>query len=193
MKRIEKLICLSLGLSVLVSSGCGGGGRGDGKLPPQQMTDALFAAISANREAYTRAVVDRLQYQERIMDAKEHFREEKALPLPAQMLRMSAEAINQSKDALFSYALLSPWPINKQNGPRTESEKVGLRVVAETGKSHYAEETIGGRTYFSAYYPDKGVVEACVKCHNDHPDSPRKDFRVGDILGGIVIRVRVDE
>ncbi|MDI1450916.1 DUF3365 domain-containing protein [Polyangium sp. 6x1] len=192
MKRIEKVACVSLGLFVLASSGCGGG-RGDGKLTPQEMTDTLFAVISANREAYASAVVDRLQYQEQLIEAKEHFREDKALPLPAQMLRMSAETISQNKDALFSYALLSPWPINKQNGPRTESETVGLRIVAETGKSHYADETIGGKKYFSAYYPDKGVVEACVKCHNDHPDSRRKDFRVGDVLGGIVIRVRLDE
>ncbi|MDI3288342.1 DUF3365 domain-containing protein [Polyangium sp. 15x6] len=192
MTWLDKVTRFSLGLSVLAASGCGGG-RGDGKLTRQEMTDTLFAAISANREAYTREVVDRLQYQERIMEAKEHFREEKVLPLPAQMLRMSAETINQSKDALFSYALLSQWPINKQNGPRTESEKVGLRAVAETGKSHYTEETLGGKRYFAAYYPDKGIVEACVKCHNDHPDSQRKDFRVGDVLGGIVIRVRIEE
>lgn len=155
----------------------------------QEMADALFEVISADRETYASAVVDRLQYQEGILKAEEHFRENKTLPLPAQMLRMGAERINADHGPLFNYALLSPWPINKQNGPRTEGEKVGLRVVTETGKNHYTEETIEGNRYFTAYYPDKGVVQACVRCHNEHEDSPRKDFRVGDVMGGIVVRV----
>jgi hypothetical protein len=155
------------------------------------MADALHAVMSANREAYTRVVVDRLQYQEGRLKATEHFKEEKALPLPAQMLRMSAEAIAKEGGQPFSYALLSPWPINKQNGPRTESEKAGLRAVTETGKNHYTEEEIDGQRYFAAYYPDKAVALACARCHNEHADSPRKDFRIGDVLGGIVIRIRV--
>jgi Protein of unknown function (DUF3365) len=154
-----------------------------------EMTDALFAVIAADRATYAGAVVDRLQFQEGLIVATEHFREEKALPLPAQMLRLGAERINQDHGPLFSYALLSPWPVNKQNGPRTESEKNGLRFVAETQKNHYTEEIISGKTYFAAYYPDKGVVEACVRCHNEHKDSPRRDFRVGDVMGGVVIRV----
>lgn len=163
----------------------------DGSKSTQSLTDALFAVISANRDTYARHVVDRLQYKERLLVATEHFREEKALPLPAQVLRMSAEEFARSNQGQITYSLLSLWPVNKQNGPRTDGEKLGLRNLAETGKNHYAEEILGTDKYFVAYYPDRGVVEACVKCHNDHKDSPRRDFRVGDVMGGIVIRVKM--
>lgn len=172
----------------LVGSSCGGEPKGSGP-STRDMTDALFSTISANRDVYARHVVDRLQYQERLIEATEHFKETKSLPLPAQMLRMSAERVASDPSQIFNYSLLSLWPVNKQNGPRTEEEKVGMRVNAETGKNHYTEETIGGKKYFAAYYSDKGVVEACVRCHNDHKDSPRKDFRVGDVMGSVVIRV----
>jgi len=33
------------------------------------------------------------------------------------------------------------------------------------------------------------VAPACVTCHNDHKDSPKKDFKLGDTMGGVVIRV----
>lgn len=184
-------VAFGAGLVFVALSGCGRGARADGLKTTREMTDALFAVISSNRETYTRDVVERLHYQERIIKAEEHFREEKSLPLPAQMLRISAEKVSADPDALFTYSLLSLWPVNKQNGPRTDGEKTGLRAVAETGKNHYTEETIAGKTYFTAYYPDKGVVEACVRCHNDHNDSPRKDFRVGDVMGGVVIRVKL--
>lgn len=155
----------------------------------RDMTDSLFAVIDANRATYASVVVDRLQFQESLLVATEHFREEKALPLPAQVLRMGAERIDAERGALFNYALLSPWPINKQNGPRTEREKAGLRAVAEAKENYYTEEEIDQKTYFTAYYPDRGVVEACVRCHNEHKDSPRRDFRIGDVMGGVVIRV----
>ena len=99
------------------------------------------------------------------------------------------EDIGKLKAAGFTYALLSPWPINKQNAPRTEGEKAGLRAVVETGKKHYTEEKLGGVRYFTAVYPDKAVVAACANCHNAHQDSPRHDYKLGETMGGVVIRI----
>lgn len=165
-----------------------GNPRPSGSLAPQRMADALFAVIAANRAVYAREVVGRLQDEESVIKASEHFRDDKALPLPAQMFRMGAEAARKS-DAGVTYALLSPWPINKQNAPRTEAEKAGLLRAAETGQPYYAEETLGGERYFTAVYADRAVTAACVSCHNAHRDSPRQDFKLGDAMGGVVIRI----
>lgn len=175
----------------LLVHGCDGGAASGASVSPQVMTDALFAVMSADREVYAREVVDRLQDQEKVLKATQHFVDDKSLPLPAQMFRMGAE-MGQKNDIGFTYSLLSPWPINKQNGPKTELEKMGLRAVTETDKNYYTEESLGGKRYFSAFYPDKAVTEACVTCHNAHQDSPRKDFKVGDVLGGVVIRVPLE-
>lgn len=187
----------SVGLGALLFSGLVAGASGCGeKVPagsvsPQAMTDALYAVMSADREAYAREVVNRLEYQERLMKATEHYKDDKGLPLPAQMFRLGSELAHKL-NGNFTYSLLSPWPINKQNGPRTELEQQGLRAVAETGKNFYTEESLGGKRYFAAFYPDKAVVDACVTCHNTHDDSPRKDFKVGDVIGGVVIRVPLE-
>lgn len=159
-------------------------------IAPQKMTDAIYAVISADRTVYTREVVNRLQ-NEKVIKATEHFKDEKALPLPAQMLRMGAEIV-QKADKGFTYALLSEWPINRQNAPVTEVEKKGLKQVAANQNPYYAEEKLGDRKYFTAVYPDKAVADACVTCHNDNPDSPRSDFKLGDVMGGVVVRIPVD-
>ncbi len=60
--------------------------------------------------------------------------------------RCSASAPRRSaeKKKTFSYSLLSLWPINKQNAPRTAVEKNGLEAVADNkGKTFYGEETLG--------------------------------------------------
>ena len=111
------------------------------------MADALYAVMAADRAVYAREVVARLQDEENVIHASEHYRDDKALPLPAQMFRMGAE-VAEKNDPGFTYALLSPWPINKQNAPRTEVEQAGLRHAAETGQSYYDTELLGGQRVF---------------------------------------------
>lgn len=159
-------------------------------ISPQVMADGLFAVMSSDRAVYTKQVVARLQNDEKVIKASEHWQDEKALPLPAQMFRMGAEAVAE-KNPGFSYALLSLWPINKQNNPKTEAEKTGLQFVADSKgqKNYYAEETLAGKKYFTAVYADVAVSKACVSCHNGHKDTPKDDFTLNDVMGGVVIRI----
>ena len=159
---------------------------------PRRMADALHAVMEADRVVYTRNVVNRLQNQEQVIAASEHWQDDKALPLPAQMFRMGAE-LAAEKNSDFSYALLSLWPVNSQNAPKTDAEKKGLQFVAgNAGENFYSEEELGGKKYFTAVYPDVAVAEACITCHNGHKDSPRSDFEMGDVMGGVVVRIPID-
>ena len=162
------------------------------EMPYPRVADMLYRVMSADREVYTRLVVQRLTVDEEILTASEHFEDEAALPLPAQMFRFGAETV-MDNTADFSYALLSLDPINRNNGPATALEREGLEFVAErTDEVFYGEEELGGERYFAAVYPDRAIVEACVNCHNNHRDSPRTDLAVGDVMGGVVIRIPID-
>ncbi len=158
----------------------------------QRMADALHAVMESDRTVYTRMVVNRLQNDEKVIKASEHWKDEKALPLPAQMFRYGAEMVAE-KNAGFSYSLLSLWPVNKQNAPRTAGEKAGLEQIAKNPKQpYYTEETLGKTKYFTAVYADRAVSPACVTCHNEHRDSPRTDFKIGDVMGGVVLRIPME-
>jgi hypothetical protein len=170
--------------------GASPGPASGGAAPPEQaIADAVYTVLSADREAYTQEVVHRLQNEEKVLKAGERWKEEKLLPLPAQMFRLGADRVRKKNTGL-SYALLSLWPINKQNAPRTPGEKTGLEAVSLAAAARWqGEETLGGARYFTAVYPDKAISAACVTCHNGHGESPRTDFKEGDVMGGIVIRV----
>jgi hypothetical protein len=155
----------------------------------KDMADALHAVMESDRTVYTRMVVNRLQNEEKVIKASEHFKDDKALPLPAQMFRFGAEMVAEKK-LPFSYSLQSLWPVNKQNLPKTALEKKGLEAVAKDNtKPFYGEETLGKTKYFTAIYADKAVAPACVTCHNEHKDSPKTDFKSGQTMGGVVIRI----
>jgi hypothetical protein len=167
---------------------------GSATVSVKAMADALHLVMDSDRTVYTKMIVNRLVKQEKVIKASEHFEDDKALALPAQMFRFGAELVAQRSDALpdvnFSYSLQSLWPVNKQNAPKTDAEKEGLKYVVENkGKNYYTTETLGGKKYFTAIYPDIGVAPVCVACHNAHPDTPKKDFKLGDVMGGVVIRI----
>ena len=147
---------------------------------PQEMADALHAVIAADREVYAR------YFDAAAGNAMTNF------PVPAHLLRQASEAV-QTKGAEFHYVLRSLWPINPKNAPETAIEKTGLQFVLEHPDStYYSEESLGGRRYFTAVYPDKASVPSCANCHNAHEASPRKDFKTGDIMGGLVVRVPLE-
>jgi hypothetical protein len=166
-------------------------------ISPKAMADALHLVMDSDRTIYTRKIVNRLVAKDKVITASEHFEDDKALVLPAQMFRFGSELVakraEDMPDVNFSYSLQSLWPVNKQNAPKTEAEKTGLKYVADNkGQNYYTEETLGGTKYFTAVYADVGVAPVCVSCHNEHKDSPRRDFKLGDVMGGVVIRIPLD-
>ena len=185
-----KLLALTgmVGLSTVLS-GCGE--TKTTGIEPKTMTDALHKVMEADRTVYTKLIIGRLTKKENVIKASEHWKDEKALVLPAQMFRYGAERVAE-KTSDFSYSLLSLWPVNAQNKPKTEVEKAGLKFIAENpGKNFYGDEVLGDTKYFTAIYPDIAVADACISCHNKHKDSPRTDFKIGEVMGGVVIRVPV--
>ena len=191
MKKLAlSIIATSVAVSTLVLTGCGE--EKTTGISPQMFTDSLHLVMDSDRAVYTKKVVGRLTKEEKVITASEHFMDDKALPLPAQMFRFGAETVAEKTDK-FSYSLQSLWPINAQNAPRTDVEKEGLNYINDNpGKNFYKEEVLGGKKYFTAIYPDVAVAPVCASCHNDHKDSPRNDFKVGDILGGVVIRLPLE-
>ena len=189
-------LALSIGAILAISTGTFTA-QAENMVPVKAMADALHLVMDSDRTIYTRKIVNRLVKKEKVIKASEHFEDDKALVLPAQMFRFGAEMVKQRSenmpDVNFSYSLQSLWPINKQNAPKTDAEKEGLKFVADNkGKNFYTEEVLGGQKYFTAVYADTGVAPVCISCHNDHKDTPKTDFKIGDVMGGVVIRIPVD-
>lgn len=188
---IAAISITAAGVSVAASTGA------DATVSVKAMADALHLVMDSDRSVYTKKIVNRLVKKEKVIKASEHFEDDKALVLPAQMFRFGSELAMKRAEKLddvnFSYTLQSLWPINKQNAPKTDAEKEGLKYVVENkGKNFYTTEKLGDKTYFTAIYADTGVAPVCVSCHNKHPDTPKKDFKLGDVMGGVVIRIPVD-
>jgi hypothetical protein len=157
-------------------------------IPPSTVADYLHAVIEADRTFYTVHVVERLQIKG-VLVASQNWRAANTLPLPAQFLIESGELAAKTGSKVI-YRLIGLWPINKDNGPATEFEQRGLENVQTHPERPYTQSVVRDREqYFEAVYADLAVTQACIGCHNAHPESPKRDFRMNDVMGGIVITI----
>jgi hypothetical protein len=157
-------------------------------LPVETVADYVHAVIEADRDVYTRHVVERMQTKG-VVVASENWLEKNTLLLPAQFLMESGRLI-EKKGIGIRYRLISLWPINQRNAAATEFEQAGLtEVSSQPNRPHVGFAENGGSRYFYAVYADKAISQACIGCHNAHPNSPKKDFKLNDVMGGIIISI----
>lgn len=161
-------------------------------LPIETVADYVHAVIEADRDIYTRHVVERMQAKG-IVVASENWEQKNTLPLPAQFLMESGRHIAK-KGLGIQYRLISLWPINKRNAATSEFEKTGLgAILTHPDRPHTGFVKNGGAQSFQAVYADLAVTQACIGCHNAHQDSPKRDFKLNDVMGAIVITIPVKQ
>jgi len=155
-------------------------------IPANVAASYLHSIIKADRTIYSTFIVNRL-HEKGILSADEAWEQKNALPLPAQFLQKSGQLMAENGSGI-RFRLIGLWPIYERNGPVTEFERTGLKAVATHPDQPYEGVVRSGKVaYFQAIYADQAVTKACIDCHNKHPLSPKRNFKLNDVMGGIVI------
>ena len=148
-------------------------------IPIETVLTLVAAENDVVRALWTREIVGAGQQVGLAFD--EDWREDdvEAGPLPALFLREAAASLEKNPVPL-SLFLGSDFPISPSNlftGRQTEM----FERIRETDEAQFffAEDT----QLHTAMFPDYASVEACVSCHNDHPDSPKVDWQLNEVMG----------
>jgi hypothetical protein len=191
----QKLIVGTLAgmLSTVGAWGIGFAGKETaGSVPLETVVDYIHAVLEADRTFYTVHVVERMQ-RRGVIETSENWRSVNALPLPAQFFQESS-GLAALTGVPVQYRLTSLFPINQQNLPATEFDRTALEAVMahphEPYKGFITEE---GVRRFRAVYADIAVSPICASCHNAHPASPKRDYKLNDVLGAVVITIPAPE
>ncbi len=160
-------------------------------IPPEKVAGFVHAVIQADRTIYTTQIVNRLT-EKGIVSAAEHWEQDNALLLPAQFLQHSGRMVAESGQGI-RYRLIGLFPIYQRNAPATDFERKALESLNRSPNAPVTGIVTSGRKrYFQAIYPDLAVSSACVKCHNSHPRSTKRDFKLNDVMGGIAITIPIE-
>ncbi|MEW6732032.1 MAG: methyl-accepting chemotaxis protein [Acidobacteriota bacterium] len=154
---------------------------------------AIANQITTMRTFYTAEVMNRAKQAG--MNANYDFAQrENTLPLPATMVKAIGERIAKDYPGT-AIRLYSRYPFPH----RAATEKYDdfeLKAIAALEKDPkipiWQLETINNRS--SMRYVVADIMRpACVGCHNSHPESPKRDWKEGDVRGAVEVIVPVQE
>lgn len=175
-------------LAQWVSSAASKEGDSSKCISPEIVADYLYSVLQADRSFYSKEIVERMQTRG-IVFASEHWKRHGDLPLPAQFVLETGRLVAERPNGI-RYGLISSWPINRKNSPKTEFEQTALTKILVNSDRPYTGVTTDGKTrVFQALYADKALSQLCADCHNVHPQSPKRDFKKGDVMGGILLTI----
>lgn len=156
------------------------------------LTEIAAQQIKTDRTYYTKNIVGKLKNDipGSFMPSSDYDDIKGASPLPATFVRETSELLG--KDGLYRYDLISKWNINKEKGLCNEFERQAWESLSKDPKSTYSAflPDGDGATYNYAT-ADIASAQACVSCHNAHASSPKKDFKLGDLMGILVVSTNV--
>lgn len=109
-----------------------------------------------------------------------------ALPLPATFIIDAGERISSSESGM-QVRLYSRYPWRVDGGPKDEFEREALRVLEQDPERpvHRFTEQRGQRMLL--YATAQRMELSCVKCHNQSDRSPKRDWKIGQVVGVLKI------
>ncbi|MBP9712316.1 MAG: DUF3365 domain-containing protein [Sterolibacterium sp.] len=116
-----------------------------------------------------------------------------AIPVPATLIRALADA-DKSGNGLRLYSRY-PFAFRKGDDIKRDGfEEDALNWLEKnpTATFHRIEQR-NGLTVMRLAKADIMVNDACVSCHNSHPDSPRHDWKLGDTRGVLEVSIPIQQ
>jgi PAS domain S-box-containing protein len=155
----------------------------------------ISTLASGIRAYYADNVIARLQASPGKVVISENYRlVHGAIPIPATLsVELGSLFDNANGDGRMTYGFLSDYPFAKRNSrPLDDFEQAALDAFRRDPQRQTYSRLVGGRLGPSAYRLATPVLmrQACVTCHNTHPDSPKRDWKVGDVRGIQEVSVR---
>lgn len=160
---------------------------------PLQGTALQALSLQELRKLYSEEVVDRVRPYG-IEAAHDYDRRDHAIPLPATLTMELGKRLSVARpgSAIRLYSDY-PFPWRKDGGPRDDFEREALIALQrQPEQPFYRFEEFDGRPSLRYAVADR-LQASCVGCHNNHPDSPKRDWQVGDVRGVLEIIRPLDE
>lgn len=109
-----------------------------------------------------------------------------ALPLPATFTIDAGERISKGQTGM-QVRVYSRYPWRANGGPKDDFERTAIAVLEKNPKQPFHEfREVAGRPSL-LYATARTMEESCVKCHNQSKQSPKKDWKVGEVVGVLKI------
>ncbi|NQY25093.1 MAG: DUF3365 domain-containing protein [Campylobacteraceae bacterium] len=116
------------------------------------------------------------------------------IPLPATMIHDMGALIGKDKDGI-KLKLYSDFPFpNRSIGTLDAFSSKAMKTFrsGQVNKPVTSIEIFEGKESVRVSIPDFMVAQGCVNCHNSRADSPKTDWKLGDVRGALEVIVPIE-
>jgi len=113
------------------------------------------------------------------------------IPLPATFIHDMSELFAEKDTTLKLYSAY-PFP-NRAERKLDETQQAAWDFLVKDPKGIFVRnETRNGQEFVRVGIADTMAVDACVNCHNSHPETPKDDWKLNDVRGVLEITAAID-
>lgn len=150
-------------------------------------------AIAVFRTIYTSEVVS--VAEQFGLQVTHDYHNKDAIPLPATLGILIGNKIGESGSGANA-SLYSPYPFPwriKTGGLKDSFSKKAWGYLSKNANKPYFEFYIDKNKNFLRYAVADKMRASCINCHNTHPDSPKTNWKAGDVRGVLDITIPLDK
>ncbi|MBQ4821069.1 DUF3365 domain-containing protein [Aquimarina sp. MMG016] len=184
--RSKGIFFLSLLFITIIIQSCGGvpeetssDGTSDKVFAVADILTLVAKENDITRTLYTKGIVGAGKKQGLKFDEDWQDDEIEAGPLPALFLRGISSDIRKSPVPLGLY-LGSDFPINASNKFQGKQAELFEKIKTNKEPQHFFEED---QKLYTSMFADLAVAAPCVNCHNEHKNTTKTDWKLGDVMG----------
>lgn len=129
-------------------------------------------------------------------DLKGHFNHKNdptKIPLPATFIHDISEQLSQQ--GIVSLKLYSPFPFpNRKNRNLDDFGEEAWNALKKYPEKTFSKtDSVDGKQVVRVALADTMTQAGCVACHNSHPDTPKNNWRLGDIRGVLEVQIPIHD
>jgi len=144
------------------------------------------------RKYYSDNVINKALASGVIKPAINHQEEHNTIPLPATMIHDLSDLMQGKGMQLKIYSAF-PFP-NRQDQRLDDFQQQSWEILNKTPNEPYIKtEEQNNRQIVRVSIADTMVAQGCINCHNSHPETPKNDWKIGDVRGVLAVSVDIQD
>jgi len=145
------------------------------------------------RSYYTKNVIEKVLNTSEVTTNYDHEAVDKVIPLPATFIHEISEEF--TKQGIIAIKLYSPYPFpNRKNRTLDVFAHDAWSALNNNSDKIFSQiDTVNGKEVVRVAIADTMTQQACVNCHNSHPNTPKNDWQLKDVRGILEVQIPIEE
>jgi len=143
------------------------------------------------RAYYTKNVIGKVLSESSLVPSFDHKTMDDGVPLPATFIHDMSDLLAKEDTTMRLYSAY-PFPNRADRKLDAFEEEAWNKISNNKDLKFVRTVEREGKTIVRVAIADTMSAEACVTCHNHHPDTPKDDWKLGDVRGVLEVDTAID-